>query len=291
MRGLSAALLLMSLLTGAPVLASDVDPHEATEGLLQLPIPGTPEFDLLMDGAPEDLVDVEQIPDAVPREEPLSKYGNKTPYEVLGETYEILPTARGFRQTGSASWYGKKFHGQKTSSGEIYDMFKMTAAHRFLPIPTYVRVTRADTGKSIIVKVNDRGPFHSDRIMDLSWAAARKLGIDSMGTAIVSIEALDPAEFQPTLSARGSRETATSPESTARYYVQVAAFSGLESATRLQAQLLGVVYAPVTISKTYDRTPPIHRVQVGPFSSEEDARQVGERIRNAGLGDPIMIKR
>lgn len=268
-----------------------VDPQAATSGLMQLPIPGTPEFDLLLDGAPEDLVDAEQIPDAEPQAEPPSKYGNKSPYEVSGETYEILPTAKGFRQTGATSWYGKKFHGRRTSSGEIYDMFKMTAAHRYLPLPTYVRVTRPDTGKSVIVKVNDRGPFHSDRIMDLSWAAARKLGIDRMGTAVVSIEALDPGEFQPSLSEKGKKESGLpATEPAIRYYVQVAAFSGLDSATRLQARLLGLVYAPVTISKTYDRFPPVHRVQVGPFASDEDARNMAERIRAAELGEPIILK-
>lgn len=253
---------------------------------------GSPAFNALKDAPPEAAIDVSAIPDAEPREEPLAAYGNTSPYSVWGETYSILPTVKGFRQSGKVSWYGKKFHGRRTSSGEPYDMYAMTAAHRHLPLPTYVRVRCNRNDTSVIVKVNDRGPFHSERIMDLSWAAARKLGIDQAGTGRCDIEALDPAEFQRQVARNGqaTEPARPSPPTTGdQFYVQVASFSGLDNATQLQAQLLALVYAPVTIAR--DERRPLHRVQVGPFSSDDDARKMSERIRDAKLGDPIVVKR
>ena len=132
-------------------------------------------------------------PDAVPRNEPLHKYANR-PYEVFGKKYVPLAAVQPFSQRGTASWYGKKFHGQKTSSGETYDMYKMTAAHPTLPIPSYVRVTHVASGKSVVVRINDRGPFHGGRIIDLSYVAAYKLGYIGAGSAQVQIEAVVPAQ-------------------------------------------------------------------------------------------------
>ena len=131
------------------------------------------------------------IKDAVPRKEPRSKYGNPESYVVMGKRYYTLKTARGYSERGVASWYGKKFHGRKTSSGEIYDMYKMTAAHKGLPLPTYVQVRNLDNGRTAVVKVNDRGPFHDNRIIDLSYAAALKLDVADKGTAFVEVRALD----------------------------------------------------------------------------------------------------
>ncbi len=140
-------------------------------------------------------VDVSQIPDAEPREEPFSRYGNKSPYVVFGETYNVLPTPKGYKERGIASWYGPDFHGKRTSSWETYDMFRMTAAHKSLPLPCYAKVTNLQNGKHIIVKVNDRGPFHDGRIIDLSFAAAKKLDMAVDGTAQVEVEALNPDDF------------------------------------------------------------------------------------------------
>jgi len=133
------------------------------------------------------------IPDAEPRSEPLHKYANR-PYEVFGKKYVPLASVQPFSQRGVASWYGKKFHGQKTSSGETYDMYKMTAAHPTLPIPSYVRVTHVGNGKSVVVRVNDRGPFHAGRIIDLSYVAAYKLGYVGAGSAQVQLEAIVPGQ-------------------------------------------------------------------------------------------------
>jgi rare lipoprotein A len=143
--------------------------------------------------APEEIPpDLASIPDAVPKAEPKSETGNPDSYVVYGERYRVLDAAHGFKQRGYASWYGRKFQGQRTSSGEHYDMFKMTAAHKTLPIPCYVRVTNLDNGRQVVVRVNDRGPFHSQRIIDLSYAAAAKLGMLGKGSAPVEIQVLDP---------------------------------------------------------------------------------------------------
>ncbi|MFW5815964.1 MAG: septal ring lytic transglycosylase RlpA family protein, partial [Wenzhouxiangella sp.] len=142
------------------------------------------------DGPPDQALDVARIVPVIPRPEPRSPYGNHSPYTVLGETYEVRPSAAGYRERGLASWYGTKFHGRLTSSGEPYDMHQLTAAHRTLPLPTFAEVRHLETGRTIIVRINDRGPFHPDRIIDLSWAAAVKLGIDQAGTGPVEVRAI-----------------------------------------------------------------------------------------------------
>lgn len=147
------------------------------------------------DAYPEQPPDVSQLPDAVPRVEPPSRGGNRPTYEVWGKTYQVLPDSRGYAKAGTASWYGEKFHGYATSNGEIYDMYKMSAAHRSLPLPTYARVTSLENGRSVIVRVNDRGPFHSDREIDLSYAAAARLDILDRGTGGVKVEAIDPERW------------------------------------------------------------------------------------------------
>lgn len=171
----------------------------------------------------------------IPPIKALSLYGNPVDYTVNGKTYAVLQTAKGYLKKGLASWYGKEFHKKKTSSGEIYDMYAMTAAHKTLPLPTYVRVKNLENGRMVVVKVNDRGPFHSDRIIDLSYAAATKLGMSRQGIAKVQVEALVPSEQQSALAAQ--------------YYIQVAAYSGGELAHRLQKKLQGLVKHPITVSK------------------------------------------
>ena len=138
---------------------------------------------------------LDAIADATPRPEPLHKWANR-PYQAMGKNYTPLTSVQPFKQRGMASWYGKQFHGNKTSSGELYDMYKMTAAHPTLPIPSYVRVTRVSNGKSVIVRVNDRGPFHSSRVIDLSYVAAYKLGYIQAGAAEVTLEAIVPGQVR-----------------------------------------------------------------------------------------------
>ncbi len=154
--------------------------------------PGVPAPSGGRPGASTDLSDPSSIPDAVPRQESLSAYGNPPEYEVQGRTYHVLSTSEGYEAEGIASWYGPKFQGERTSSGETFDMYKMTAAHCTLPIPTYVEVTNLENGRKVVVRVNDRGPFEKDRLIDLSYVAALKLGIVASGTARVRVRALEP---------------------------------------------------------------------------------------------------
>lgn len=144
------------------------------------------------DGPPLIHPDVSKVPDAKPKIEPQSKYGNPPKYKALGKEYKVMKHSKGYTAEGMASWYGQKFHGKRTSSGEPYDMFSMTAAHPSLPLPTYAQVKNLENGKEVIVKINDRGPFASNRIIDLSYTAARKLGLYNKGTAKVRVTAIDP---------------------------------------------------------------------------------------------------
>lgn len=148
------------------------------------------------DGGPSRSFNPDSVAEIEPRVEPLSRGGNPASYSQSGKSYRVLKTSRGFTQRGEASWYGTKFHGRKTSNGERYDMYAISAAHKTLPIPTYLEVTNLENGRSLIVRVNDRGPFHSARIIDLSYAAAAKLGYANKGTAAVKIRAIDVAQYQ-----------------------------------------------------------------------------------------------
>ncbi|HEY4294457.1 septal ring lytic transglycosylase RlpA family protein [Luteibacter sp.] len=144
------------------------------------------------DSVPTDAPDVSKLPEPVPKAEPRSLYGNKSPYSVLGQTYNVLPSPHGYVERGIASFYGNKFHGYKTSSLEAYDMYQFSAAHKTLPLPSYARVTNLENGKSVIVRINDRGPFHENRIIDLSFAAAVRIGVWPKGTGLVEVRAIDP---------------------------------------------------------------------------------------------------
>lgn len=152
------------------------------------------------DSAPNVVLDKRKIEDATPRVEPKSRGGNPESYSVFGKRYKVMKSAKGFKERGDASWYGTKFHGRLTSNGERYDMYKMTAAHKNLPLPTYVQVTNLDNGKKVVVRVNDRGPFHKGRVIDLSYAAATKLGILKKGTGRVEVEAIDPRTWSKSKS-------------------------------------------------------------------------------------------
>jgi len=161
------------------------------------------------DGAPDVPADVANLPEPVPHAEPLSHYGNRSPYVVLGKTYTVLPSAAGYVERGVASWYGTKFDGRATSNFEPYDLYQFTAAHRTLPLPSYARVTNLDNGRSVIVRINDRGPFHDGRLIDLSYAAAVKLGVNVHGTANVEVRGIDPGKALPTAPDTTSAARAT----------------------------------------------------------------------------------
>ncbi|MFN3582056.1 MAG: septal ring lytic transglycosylase RlpA family protein [Pseudomonas sp.] len=241
-----------------------------------------------VDGAPSYQMDVSNIPDAVPT--PHTGAYKASPYRVLGKYYEPMQDGRQYREEGLASWYGTKFHGQHTANGEVYDLYGMTAAHKTLPLPTYVQVTNLDNNRQIIVRVNDRGPFYSDRIIDLSYAGAKKLGFAERGVARVRVEGIDPVVWQqqndPTylVSAR-----AAAPVQTGEYYLQVGAFSSSQSAEQLRRQLQGMVSSPVFISPIEQSKQTLHRVRVGPVSSREEAQRLADTLRQANLGDAALV--
>lgn len=223
------------------------------------------------DGPPAHPRDVSALPDAVPRFEARSRSANPDSYEVLGRRYRVLKSTAGYVERGIASWYGRKFHGRKTASGEPYDMYQMTAAHRTLPIPSYVRVTNLRSGKSVIVRINDRGPFHPNRIIDLSYAAAVKLGLDRSGTAPVEIRALEP----PAASNRG-------------IYLQLGAFSSRANAERLLARLNDRHFSKVRIDNRHQRGRTLYRVRLGPLTSQTQVDDLTQQLKALGITPAIV---
>ena len=214
---------------------------------------------------------------------PKSRYGNPRSYVVLGRRYNTLSSARGFVERGIASWYGKKFHGRRTSSGETYDMYKMTAAHKTLPLPTYVSVRNLSTGREIRVCVNDRGPFHSNRIIDLSYAAANKLGIARKGTGFVEVRAIGPGSAPAravAVSARGGAAGAV------EVFIQAGAFRVAANAERLRASLAAISGTPVRVLRAGDR---LYRVRLGPLSGVEEADRLANALARFGYERPQIV--
>jgi len=265
------------------------------------------------DSAPRYDKDVGNIPNAIPKVEPRSKGGNKSPYRVFGKQYWVMPSSLGYSAIGTASWYGSKFHGHLTSNGETYNMYSMTAAHKSLPIPTYLKVTNLINSRHVIVRVNDRGPFHGDRLLDLSYAAATKLGYAKQGTATVRIEAIDPVAWnrsklpvaplaqQPAAMPVAAAIAAnTSPiaapttsaiELTAenKIFLQVGAFTNFDSALQLKQRLQSLTNEPVMVTLDQQRTPNLHKVHVGPVGDMSTAQQVRELINSNGLGLALIL--
>ncbi|GHT90592.1 lipoprotein [Betaproteobacteria bacterium] len=266
---------------------------------------------------------LDSIPDAVPRAEPLSNAANR-PYTVLGKSYVPQTRIKPFRQEGVASWYGKKFHGQKTSNGETYDMFGMTAAHTTLPLPSYARITNPANGRSVVVRVNDRGPFHAGRIIDLSYTAAHKLGYIDNGSSKVIVETILPGSNPPAppvliasapkpesapvpaalppdsaeLDALAQRllleeEAATAlptPIAGHGVFLQLGAFANLDNAENLKNHLandLEDIADPIFIY----RDGALNRLQMGPYPDRDTAQQVAEKIRNTIGGAPTLVFR
>lgn len=242
------------------------------------------------DGGPSYSADMSHLPDPVPRAEPRSRYGNPESYVVNGRRYTVMPSADGYVARGIASWYGTKFHGKRTSSGEPYDMYAMTAAHTSLPLPTYVRVTNLNNGRSVTVRVNDRGPFHDNRLIDLSYAAASKLGIVETGTGLVEVRALSPGEPAATTVAqtRPSESGANPPG--AALYLQVGAFISRTNAEQLRHRLGGQALPPVHVQEGVDaNNTPIYRVRVGPIASVAEADRLAAQLAGLGVGTPHIV--
>ncbi len=265
---------------------------------------GGSRYSISQDRAPARGIDPDSIPEVVPGPIVRTGAGNRSPYTVLGRTYTVLPTEEGYSERGVASWYGEKFHGHKTSNGEVFDMYKVSAAHKSLPIPSFLRVTNLDNNRSIVVRVNDRGPFHGDRIVDLSYAAAVKLGFADRGTARVQLEAIT-GEFSGSSSvARHLPRAATENPSVERIaaelarvetapgglYLQVGAFSVPGAAEDLSRRVRAFTTRPVFIRSVEVRGHGlVHRVRVGPVNGPEEARQLTLLLVAADLGSPYTV--
>lgn len=218
------------------------------------------------DGAPQKNKKV-NFKEPVPTKEPMSRYGNPAAYSVDGRMYEVMKSSSGYKTRGVASWYGTKFHKQRTSSGEPYNMYVMTAAHKTLPLPTYIKVRNLDNGKEAVVKVNDRGPFHADRVIDLSYAAALKLGVFPKGTANVEIETL------------------VGPAGNAHYYLQAGAFSSEFLAKRLKDKLLHLTPSPVFVEHYGQH----YVVRVGPFGTKAMADSLKTKLTHNGVNGSFSV--
>ncbi len=279
---IACILLLLSTLVAC---ASSVSPPTA---------PASSRYSILQDRAPSRSIDPSTIPEVIPEPVNRTLAGNRSPYSVLGRTYYVLPTEEGYNERGVASWYGEKFHGHKTSNGEIFDMYLASAAHKSLPIPSFLRVTNLDNNRSIIVRVNDRGPFHGDRLIDLSYGAALQLDYAERGTARVQLEAIVAGGSYSDQVAR--QESASSLRPVANLatagdqYLQVGAFTELSAAQQVSAQLRDITGHPVIIRSVQsgDRGM-LHRVRVGPLSNQADIAQISERVIAANLGSPYTV--
>jgi rare lipoprotein A len=282
--------------------------HPKSDDLPALPAAGSGRGGYYMDDGPGDAppAGLRQVPDAVVKAEPLSKYANR-PYAVFGKTYTPIGGDAPFSQRGVASWYGKKFHGQRTSSGEIYDMYKMTAAHPTLPIPSYARITSVSTGAQVVVRINDRGPFHSSRIVDVSYTAALKLGLLGKGSHEVQLDrvlpggavAAAPAQAVALMAEQsivqqseavviGSDAPAPVRAVSDGYYLQLGAFSQTERANEVRSRVLAS--GAVGIVEVV-QSGALHRLFGGPFDSRAEALAAARELP-AALGiKPIVVRR
>lgn len=268
-------------------------------------------YTISQDRAPRGNFDASGLSDAVPVYEAPVRAGNKSPYTVWGKAYSVLGSNDGYVARGTASWYGEKFHGHKTSNGETFDMYQMSAAHKSLRIPGYARVTNLDNGRTVIVRVNDRGPFHGDRLIDLSYAAAKKLGYQSHGTARVEVASItvkpDGSMFvagqpfaldgQPTVQSALATENAVAVNdgqgASGGLFVQLGSFSSRDPAEKLQIRVKSILSSsldnPVRVRAVDTASGRFHRVQVGPFQDEGSARKTQSLLEARGFLQSIVL--
>jgi rare lipoprotein A len=259
------------------------------------PVPPTASSKYYKDDGPgaNPPADLDATPDAVPRNEPLNRFANR-PYVVLGREYVPATTLRPYRERGIASWYGRKFHGQKTSTGEVYDMYAMTAAHPTMPLPSYARVTNPANGRSVVVRVNDRGPFLHGRVIDLSYAAAHRLGIAQNGSGEVEVEAILPADVRvagvplppvATAPAVGpgvivAPAETSAPAAGGGFVVQLGAFANFANAQSFLAHVQNQTRT-AQVEARVRQAGGMYRVYIGPYADRDEARRAADRIQSA----------
>ncbi len=246
------------------------------------------------DTAPDKQIDVSNIPNAIPKKEARSRYGNPKSYVVFDKRYYVMESSKGFVEKGIASWYGTKFHGRRTSSGETYDMYAMTAAHKNLPLPTYVKVTNLNNGKTIIVKVNDRGPFHENRVIDLSYTAAIKLDIIKNGTGLVEVRAIEPGQAIPASSGDGAPVKAASVsnvngQAEAGFFIQVGSFGLLANAESLRKKLSPLGEHLLKISQTIVDGKTLYRVKIGPLTDIDHSDSIISNLEDYGVSEHRIV--
>ncbi len=226
--------------------------------------------------------------DAIPRQEPKSRYGNGPYYQVYGETYKVLDSSYNYQERGVASWYGKKFHGRKTSNQEDYDMYAMTAAHKSLPLPTYVRVRNLSNNKSVVVRVNDRGPFVDNRLIDLSYSAALKLDMIQSGTSLVEVTAISydqPTSKKPPAAPIVVREEA----SQGNIFVQVGAFGEAANARRRIALVRDSGLGPAFVHEDKNSSPRLYRVRIGPIADVLEYDSIVAQLQRLGITETHLV--
>ncbi len=229
------------------------------------------------------------VPDAVPKSEPRSRYGNPESYVVNGRRYYVMKDAGGHVERGIASWYGQQFHGRRTSSGETYDMYAMTAAHKSLPLPTYVLVTNLKNGKHVTLRVNDRGPFHENRIIDLSYTAAAKLDILAAGTGLVEVRAITGAGDTARPAATPVPDAPVAGAGSGAFYIQVGAFSNRGNAEALRDRLGASGDFLVSISEAVVDGRTLYRVRIGPIDDVEIADSIVAGLMGLGITDHSVV--
>lgn len=242
------------------------------------------------DSGPSHAIDVSGVSEPIPRAEPLARTGNRTPYTVLGHVYHVLPSPKGYRERGIASWYGEKFNGRGTSSGETYDICAFTAAHKTLPLPSYARVTNLDNGRSLIVRVNDRGPFQKGRLIDLSYAAAVRLGVDRTGTAHVEVRAISGPDDDAPAPPMATADATPLPTShgSGRQTVQVGSFGNKDNAHRLAQRLKDADIDDVDIDHAEVAGDDVWRVKIGPVAEKKLAALL-RKLRDLGVPNPRVF--
>jgi rare lipoprotein A len=295
---------ILFLIIGAVILTACVSPTSPKNT-------GSGRYEMADDSPDLEPINLSEVKAVIPVPLTRTLAGNKSPYTVNGLTYDVLPTEFGYEETGDASWYGRKFHGHLTSNGEIYDMFSYSAAHKSLPIPSFLEVTNLENGRNLMVRVNDRGPFHGNRIVDLSYAAATYLGYAENGTARVRIRAvvaqsntpdnnsgietselLTNASENPDIQVEVSLERERIEQDAGAEYLQLGAFVNLESASRLLTQIRVFTTLPVFIRSDADgnNSSLLHRVRLGPLNETIELSVLIKIIKEAGLGTPFLVR-